>query len=494
MKNKLLPFVLILIFHGCDALKDLCDVKEDGKYNITHFYDSTDIPNIVLVNPIYLKRQGNLIVTDADGKNIFINRAVISDHAIFLINWLKKKKLYHSVESNLRVKFNSSDSPNRLCRKIIKADDASYQTCTFPNNHKFNEAEQRGNNLTVKEINKDGTFVRSEIYQNSFIYYVNKVLELTGDTHKVLIILKTCKDIVTKDLCDVKENGHYNIADFYDPEKIPELVNPTVYLEREGDRIVLNVDGKEDIISMNKRRISNDALNLIEWLNGKNLKHDIESNLTVKFVTSSSQHRLCRLILNDCGTIIVDCNISYDEKFSNCTYLRCTSTRFYREIWELLNFVPCNPLSNKLSSSKTKSICYKGKCIPEKKNQGKAGSWSSWSSLSKCQGDDTIGFAQRTRKCNNPWPKFGGRYCQGAKIKYEVCQNAFSKNNKKNQALCTEYDNSSIYTELDNKPCFLYCYFKHNNSVANIGKAVDGTIVRMENSMDMFFNGDIIFS
>ncbi|XP_065323776.1 A disintegrin and metalloproteinase with thrombospondin motifs 3-like [Gordionus sp. m RMFG-2023] len=179
---------------------------------------------------------------------------------------------------------------------------------------------------------------------------------------------------------------------------------------------------------------------------------------------------------------------------SNCTYLRCTSTRFYREIWELLNFVPCNPLSNKLSSSKTKSICYKGKCIPEKKNQGKAGSWSSWSSLSKCQGDDTIGFAQRTRKCNNPWPKFGGRYCQGAKIKYEVCQNAFSKNNKKNQALCTEYDNSSIYTELDNKPCFLYCYFKHNNSVANIGKAVDGTIVRMENSMDMFFNGDIIFT
>ncbi|XP_065325434.1 A disintegrin and metalloproteinase with thrombospondin motifs 17-like isoform X1 [Gordionus sp. m RMFG-2023] len=131
------------------------------------------------------------------------------------------------------------------------------------------------------------------------------------------------------------------------------------------------------------------------------------------FVSQLDLHKACR-----------SWGLDLDLKNSSCTDLKCTAIgRFDRDLPQLLDFLPCNQLSNNLSSSQT-GICYKGNCILKKRLQEKAGSWSSWSSWSKCRGDDTIGFAKRTRKCNNPRPKFGGRYCQGAKIEYKVCEYA----------------------------------------------------------------------
>ncbi|CAK9290278.1 unnamed protein product [Gordionus sp. m RMFG-2023] len=182
-------------------------------------------------------------------------------------------------------------------------------------------------------------------------------------------------------------------------------------------------------------------------------------------------------------------NLTLDLENSNCAYLRCPSKGYNHNIPELLNFLPCNRSSNKLSSSQTGAICYKGTCILHSDFQEKAGLWSSWSSWSQCRGDNTIGYSERTRECNNPSPKFFGRYCQGAKIEYKVCQNALNRNNEKNQALCTMYDNSSIYTEFADKPCVLYCYVKSYNIDKNIGKVVDGTLVRTENSLHMCLKG-----
>ncbi|CAK9290279.1 unnamed protein product [Gordionus sp. m RMFG-2023] len=203
---------------------------------------------------------------------------------------------------------------------------------------------------------------------------------------------------------------------------------------------------------------------------------------TSLFVPQLNLHNVCR-----------SWSLDLDLENSNCTDLKCTVIAGLNiDIPELLDFVPCNQLSNKLSSSQTGAICYKGTCILKKKLQEKAGSWSSWSSWSKCRGDNKIGYSKRTRNCNNPRPKFGGRYCQGAKIEYKICKNEFSRNDKNNQALCTKYDSSSIYTEFADEPCVLYCYVEHTDTYMNIGKAVDGTIARMDNSLDMCLNGAII--
>ncbi|CAK9290282.1 unnamed protein product [Gordionus sp. m RMFG-2023] len=200
------------------------------------------------------------------------------------------------------------------------------------------------------------------------------------------------------------------------------------------------------------------------------------------FVPNLDLHKACR-----------SRNLNLDLENSNCNYLRCTSIGSYdRNLPELLDFVPCNQSSNKLSSSQTGGICYKGTCILKEDFQETAGLWSSWSSWSRCGGDDIIGYSKRTRKCKNPRPKFFGRYCQGAKREYKVCNNTINRNNKKNQALCTNHDSSSIYSEKSDAPCVLYCYVKNTSTYNNIGKAVNGTLVRKENSLDMCLNGAII--
>ncbi|CAK9299177.1 unnamed protein product [Gordionus sp. m RMFG-2023] len=186
-------------------------------------------------------------------------------------------------------------------------------------------------------------------------------------------------------------------------------------------------------------------------------------------------------------------NYNLQLEYSNCTAIRCISHNgTYYILPEPLNFLPCNQSSNQLSSSETGAICYKGVCILKSNLQEKAGEWSSWSSWSACQGDNIIGYATRDRKCDNPKQEFGGLYCQGNKIDKKVCRNKVDRNNLQNKAICSKYDRSSIYRAFDAQPCVLFCFVQSKNINMNIGKAVDGTIIKTEDSLDMCLNGDII--
>ncbi|CAF98002.1 unnamed protein product, partial [Tetraodon nigroviridis] len=49
------------------------------------------------------------------------------------------------------------------------------------------------------------------------------------------------------------------------------------------------------------------------------------------------------------------------------------------------------------------------------------GGWSSWTSWSQCSRDCSRGIRSRKRTCNNPEPKYGGQACQGPAQEYQEC-------------------------------------------------------------------------
>lgn len=49
------------------------------------------------------------------------------------------------------------------------------------------------------------------------------------------------------------------------------------------------------------------------------------------------------------------------------------------------------------------------------------GAWGEWSRLSECSVTCGIGLRLKTRKCDNPAPKYGGKPCEGDDQESEVC-------------------------------------------------------------------------
>ena len=50
------------------------------------------------------------------------------------------------------------------------------------------------------------------------------------------------------------------------------------------------------------------------------------------------------------------------------------------------------------------------------------GQWSSWSSWSRCSVSCGYGNRRRTRRCDNPAPRYGGRSCYGSSSSTETCK------------------------------------------------------------------------
>ena len=49
------------------------------------------------------------------------------------------------------------------------------------------------------------------------------------------------------------------------------------------------------------------------------------------------------------------------------------------------------------------------------------GNWGTWSAYSTCSASCGAGSQRRSRKCNNPAPSNGGRYCSGLGNQYKKC-------------------------------------------------------------------------
>ncbi|XP_067139893.1 A disintegrin and metalloproteinase with thrombospondin motifs 3-like [Centruroides vittatus] len=72
--------------------------------------------------------------------------------------------------------------------------------------------------------------------------------------------------------------------------------------------------------------------------------------------------------------------------------------------------------------------CYQGYCLPiETKlddlihHNPQNGQWGTWSEFTPCSRSCGIGVRFRIRKCDNPRPLYGGKYCAGKSEELEIC-------------------------------------------------------------------------
>ncbi|XP_068173178.1 A disintegrin and metalloproteinase with thrombospondin motifs 7 isoform X2 [Antennarius striatus] len=66
--------------------------------------------------------------------------------------------------------------------------------------------------------------------------------------------------------------------------------------------------------------------------------------------------------------------------------------------------------------------CFGGECVPVGyQPEGVDGSWGSWSEWSACSRTCGAGAQSAHRECDNPVPKYRGKYCLGERRRYQVC-------------------------------------------------------------------------
>ncbi|CAK9289733.1 unnamed protein product, partial [Gordionus sp. m RMFG-2023] len=175
---------------GKELLKDLCEVKKDGTSNIKDFFASRKLTK--LKNQIYLRREWDKIVWNANFKDIFKNGIFLREYYLIIL-WLPIKPEYLSVESDLRVNLAISSSSGYIWRIDFSNPDRISEAFDLPNNIKYDEVVQDGKDMVLKKYDKDGKIVNITRYPNSLIYAVSNNYKLSGKTHKFKYVLKTCK-------------------------------------------------------------------------------------------------------------------------------------------------------------------------------------------------------------------------------------------------------------------------------------------------------------
>uniref|UniRef100_A0A8C8Z8Y0 ADAM metallopeptidase with thrombospondin type 1 motif 12 n=1 Tax=Prolemur simus TaxID=1328070 RepID=A0A8C8Z8Y0_PROSS len=115
-----------------------------------------------------------------------------------------------------------------------------------------------------------------------------------------------------------------------------------------------------------------------------------------------------------------------------------------------------------------KKWCMAGKCITVgKKPESIPGGWGRWSPWSHCSRTCGAGAQSAERLCNNPEPKFGGKYCTGERKRYRLCNVHPCRSDTPTfrQMQCSEFDTVPYKNEFYHwfpvfnqaHPCELYC-------------------------------------
>nr|XP_058916802.1 A disintegrin and metalloproteinase with thrombospondin motifs 12 isoform X2 [Kogia breviceps] len=115
-----------------------------------------------------------------------------------------------------------------------------------------------------------------------------------------------------------------------------------------------------------------------------------------------------------------------------------------------------------------KKWCMAGKCITVgKKPESIPGGWGRWSPWSHCSRTCGAGAQSAERLCNNPEPKFGGKYCTGERKRYRLCNVHPCRPDTPTfrQMQCSEFDTVPYKNEFYHwfpvfnpaRPCELYC-------------------------------------
>ncbi|XP_002121766.3 A disintegrin and metalloproteinase with thrombospondin motifs 12-like [Ciona intestinalis] len=115
--------------------------------------------------------------------------------------------------------------------------------------------------------------------------------------------------------------------------------------------------------------------------------------------------------------------------------------------------------------------CYGGKCVRVGKRAAAFdGAWSAWTTWSRCSRSCGVGITFSERRCDQPEPRHGGRYCLGERKRYRTCNKwaceATNTTSTFREQQCADFNNvlykNKTYTWLPVNsavyPCELHCY------------------------------------
>ncbi|XP_050823286.1 A disintegrin and metalloproteinase with thrombospondin motifs 7 [Gopherus flavomarginatus] len=146
--------------------------------------------------------------------------------------------------------------------------------------------------------------------------------------------------------------------------------------------------------------------------------------------------------------------------------------------------------------------CFNGECVQVGyRPDAIDGGWGTWSSWSACSRTCGAGVQNAERQCNNPTPKYGGKYCLGERKRFRVCNMKPCPTDKPSfrHLQCSQFDamlyKGKLYKWMpvptNINPCELHCRPEDEYFSEKLRDAViDGTPCYEGNaSRDLCING-----
>ncbi|XP_074862574.1 A disintegrin and metalloproteinase with thrombospondin motifs 7 isoform X2 [Carettochelys insculpta] len=146
--------------------------------------------------------------------------------------------------------------------------------------------------------------------------------------------------------------------------------------------------------------------------------------------------------------------------------------------------------------------CFNGECVQVGYRPDSVdGGWGTWSSWSACSRTCGTGVQNAERQCNNPIPKYGGKYCLGERKRFRVCNMKPCPTDKPSfrHIQCSQFDamlyKGKLYKWIpvpsNINPCELHCRPEDEYFAEKLRDAViDGTPCYEGNSSrDICING-----
>ncbi|XP_033127393.1 A disintegrin and metalloproteinase with thrombospondin motifs 3-like [Anneissia japonica] len=199
------------------------------------------------------------------------------------------------------------------------------------------------------------------------------------------------------------------------------------------------------------------------------------------------------------------CKAAYDSKYATCARF-ATGNMLCKTLW-------CSKMDNPYfclhknvpplegTVCRENKWCIRGKCVDSTKKQPKKngvdGGWTDWSKLTECSVSCGVGISSRSRKCTNPEPKNGGKYCEGDNIEYTTCNVQLCDGVKTDlrAELCREKNQVLIpaVAENESEQCLLKCVPNKppmSGEVVVSGPVPDGTFCSYDSPSSICINGE----
>ncbi|KAF7991001.1 hypothetical protein HCN44_000806 [Aphidius gifuensis] len=162
---------------------------------------------------------------------------------------------------------------------------------------------------------------------------------------------------------------------------------------------------------------------------------------------------------------------------NQCKELSCSTNGSFvdKSRWGMFDFTPCG----------IGKMCYDNDCIEETQLTPIHGGWGQWIPTGNCSRSCGIGIVKASRKCNNPLPEYGGDYCVGKKVRFEICSVKPCPKMAVDfrQQQCSKLNNdttnfTAVYDPKDTENlCKLTCQaVEESNDSIILGNVIDGTL------------------